>query len=276
MSLLRKILERLVDIADNDRAPFDLRVSLGLVPGWSIMSAMGERESMGTTVSGEDIWRGNDLTPAPTSHTTIPTPASAGEQMEVVSESASDSSIGTGVQSVTIDYLTATGAEPRSVIVTLAGTTPVQLPASIRFVQDMHSYTTGVNGVAAGHIKVRQTSTPGRVYNMIAQGGNKSLVPLRMVPAGRLLLLRSWHAEEAQSKRCAFRIRSTSIHGDRRPGVFLFKGVGYLKQTTSGDIPLQVAIPELAIVKVSGWPVVSGAEGSTGWWGFLVDLSQAT
>ncbi len=69
---------------------FKTQVALGNVPGWAIMNAMGESEDMATTATGEDIWRGNDLTPAPTSTTTIPTPSPAGEQMTVVSESNAD------------------------------------------------------------------------------------------------------------------------------------------------------------------------------------------
>ncbi|MCP3675276.1 MAG: hypothetical protein GY829_12495, partial [Gammaproteobacteria bacterium] len=43
-------------------------VALGNVEGVSIIRALGERETMAVTASGEDIWRGNELTsPVPAS-----------------------------------------------------------------------------------------------------------------------------------------------------------------------------------------------------------------
>ncbi len=135
----------------------------------------------------------------------------------------------------------------------------------------MYSLTVGSNGVAEDHIKIYKTGTVGLVYNMIAQGGNKSLVPNRMVPLGKTLVLRGWHAEEAQGKRCAFRIRSTDMSGVLIPGVFCFKGVAYTKQGTTGELALAQKVPALSIVKVSAWPDQSASEASVGWWGILIN-----
>ncbi|GAF89365.1 unnamed protein product, partial [marine sediment metagenome] len=85
---------RMARIRFGNRMDYISRVALGLAPGHSMMNALGERESMGTTAAGEDIWRGNELSPAPTSHVKIPTPDPAGEQMAVVSESVNDTSAG--------------------------------------------------------------------------------------------------------------------------------------------------------------------------------------
>jgi len=95
------------------RQDFDFirKVQMSLIPGCRIIEAMAERESIGTTITGEDLWRGNDLTPAPTSHTRIPFPDDAGEQMSVVSEHANDNAAGVGAQTVTVHYLDAAGAE---------------------------------------------------------------------------------------------------------------------------------------------------------------------
>ena len=40
---------------------FKTQVECGLVKGWSIMSALGERESLAAPAAGEDISRMNDL-----------------------------------------------------------------------------------------------------------------------------------------------------------------------------------------------------------------------
>ena len=247
-----------------------MSAAVGSITGGRTVTAFGERESMGTTATGEDIWRGNELSPAPTSHLVIPTPAEAGEQMTVVSESTNDTAAGTGVQTVSIHYLDAAGDE-QDEIVTLNGTTPVNTVATdIRFVNDFHAQTVGTGGVAADNIKIYKTGSVGLVYNMIAAGGNKSLVPHRMVPRGKMLVITSWHAGEAQSKRVNVRIRSTDMYDELLPGVFCFKDTTFLNGTTTGNITLNTPIPALSVVKISGWPDAIGAEVGCSWAGVLL------
>ncbi|RLC55461.1 MAG: hypothetical protein DRI30_07545 [Chloroflexi bacterium] len=251
---------------------FLTEVALGNVTGYTIWNAMGERETMGTTAQGEDIWRGNDLAPAPTSDTTIPTPAAAGEQMTVVSEVAADASpAGAGIRTLRLEYLDASGDEQTEDI-TMNGTTGVNTVATnIRFVNDMYALTVGANGVASDHVKIYKTGTVGLVYNMIQLGGNKSLVPHRMVPNAKTLILLGWHATEAKSKRVAMRIRSTDMNGVIISGVFCFKDTAYINGTTTGQLETRIEIPALSIIKVSGWPDENLAETSCSWWGVLVD-----
>jgi len=258
------------DYATRDESYFE-QVALGKIPGRKMMYAMGERESMSVIASGEDIWRGNELSPAPTDDAVIPIPAASGEQMTVVSESANDAAVGTGIQQIEIEYLDANGDEQEEII-TLNGTTPVNTVATdIRFVNDMYAVAIGTGGVAAGNIKIYKTGTVGDVYNMIYIGGNKSLVPSRMVPAGKVLYLDGWHAEEAQDKRVAIKIRSTDMHGVIRSGIFCFKDTVYMRKTSSGFLPLNYAIPAFSIVKVSGWSDQASAEASCSWRGVLID-----
>lgn len=246
---------------------FGTELALGMVPGAEAVFGMGERRSMGTTVSGEDMWRGNELTPAPTSHTTIPTPAPAGEQMAVVSESVNDTALGSGARTVMVHYISATG-EDLEEIVTLNGTTPVNLQADdVRFVNDMHVESAGGGIVTAGHVKIHNSADAGLVYSMIALGENKAMVPHYMVPAGKKMVIRSWDSSEAKDKRCAFRIQSTSIHGNTLPGIFLIKGSSYVKGNPTAHICMDVAVPEFAIVKITAWPDAVGAEGSCFWRG---------
>ena len=238
-----------------------LEIQEGKHPDYSVWEAFGEREDMGTTITGEDIWRGTA--------TSIPTPAAAGEQMTVVSSDVADISGGTGVRTTKIHYIDAAGAEQVE-IVTLNGATPVNTVATnIRFVNDFYTFTVGSNGVAEGNIIIYKLGAVTTIYNLIAIGSNKTMVPNRMVPAGKQLPLHSWHCEEAQGKRIAFRIRSTDMHGTIIPGVFCLKGVAYLNKSTSGTLNLKASIPALSIVKVSGWPDVAAAEGACGWCGVL-------
>lgn len=251
---------------------FLTEVAKGNVWGHSILSAIGERESIGTTASGEDITRMNELSPAPTSHVKVPTPADAGELMTVVSESQADNGTSaTGALTVRVHYLDPTGVA-MSTDVTLDGTTPVDIPAILmRFVQDFYVLTVGSVGVSVGNLKIYKTGTAGLVYNMIAAGGNKSLIPIRMVPFGHSLILKGFHATEAQAKRCAFRLRSTDMNGELLAGIFCFKDVSYLRSSASGELAQFDLVPALSIIKVSGWAVVSGSEGSTHWWGLLIE-----
>lgn len=249
-----------------------IEIAAGRVPGYSIVKALGECVDMAASTTGVDIWRGNQLTPSiPTaSHEMIPTPADVGEQMTVVSESVNDTAGGTGIREVRMNYIEASGAMATEDIV-MAGTTPVNTVATdIRFVNDLHAIDLGSNGVAEDHIKIYRAGESLRVYSMIAEGGNRSMVPLRMVPVGYRMVLWDWHTEEARDKRCALRIRSTDMDGVLLPGVFCFKGVAYMKKNASGMLSLGEDIPPLSIVKVSAWPDQVDSEASCAWRGILI------
>jgi len=242
---------------------FITEVAKGKVAGHSIMSALGERENVGTTTNGEDIWRGIA--------TSVPMPIDAGEQLEVVSANANDTSAGTGVRTLRVHYLDASGNEA-SEDVTMNGTTGVALTeTNVRYVQDMYSLTVGSNGVAEGDITIYKQGATSTIYNMIDTGGNKSLVPHRMVPLGKTLYMQGWHASEAQGRRQTVRIRSTDMNGVLIPGVYCFKDVAYLNKGSSSEMDLYTEIPALSIVKVSSWAIVAGGEVSCRWYGILVD-----
>jgi len=275
---IRRELERIRALLTTPPSDFKTEVLRGNIPGATVMFGMGERESISTGTAGEDLWRGNELsaTPsAPTSHVLIPTPAAGGEQMTVISESAQDASGGTGAASILITYIDSAGAE-RTTPLILNGQTAVDLtPADVKFVQSMNVTTLGstnTSGVGAGHIRIYQKADAGLVYNMIAAGGNMSLVPHRMVPAGKTLYLQSWNASEGNNKRLRIRIRAdATLAGVVQPGVPLFRGSVYVNQSTSGDMPLGVCLPAGTVVKVSGWATVGNGEAATYWWGYLVD-----
>jgi hypothetical protein len=252
-------------------AEFKLMVQLGEVPGWSMMSGLGEYESGNIDAAGEDVCRFEDVGgPA-----RLPTPSSAGVQMTVVSDDNADNgATATGVITARIEYLDASGSE-KTEDITITGTTVAHTDAvDIRFVNDFYSLTTGSNGVAEGNITLYEFGgdIANNLHNLIALGGNKSLVPHRMVPANKKLLLQGWSCTEAQSKRSAYRIRSTDMNGVLIPGVFCFKGVAYLNGAASGEMAVTATVPEFSIVKVSHWGIATGSEGSCAWWGYLVDV----
>lgn len=259
---------------------YKLEVLRGNVSGVAIMTGYGERESIGTTSTGEDIWRGNELssTPsAPASDVLIPTPAAGGEQMTVISESAQDASGGTGASTILITYCDGSGDEQTTPL-TLNGQTAVDVtPSDVKFVQSMNVTALGsgnTSEVAAGNIRIYRKADDTLVYNMIAAGGNMSLVSHRMVPTGKSLYLMGWHTGEANAQgRLTMRLRSDSSidSGTLQTGVFLFRSTAYINRTTTGEISLGFKIPAGATVKASAWAAAINSEASVTWWGYLVD-----
>ncbi len=250
---------------------FRLEIMMGNISGLTIMSAMGEWESGNVDLDGEDCCRWEDVGgPA-----RLTSPPDVGERMTVVSDDNADNgATATGALTIRIEYLNAAGAE-RTEDITLNGTTIVNTVATdIRFVNDMYTLTVGSNGVAEGNIGIYKFggSIAANLYQMIGAGGNKSLVPHRMIPAGKTLYLQNWHAEVSSNDRVALRIRSTDMNGFLLPGVFCFKDVVYMSKFASGQLELHgTKIPSLSIVKISHWDDQAGSEGSCGWWGILVN-----
>lgn len=237
------------------------RIMRGQVPGHSMWNALGYRVGASTTATGEDVWPGTA--------TSLPVPSPSGDALEVVSSSVNDTSAGTGVRTVSVHCLDVDGTAFDEEIA-LNGTTPVPLvDTSVRFVNDMHALTVGSNNVAAGNITVRKISTPTDIYNMIALGGNKSLVSSRMVPAGHTLYVTGWHAAEANGKRTDVRLRSTDYDGVLT-SAFLFKDHVELNANSSGHLEAHIVVPALSIIKVTGWSSVAGADVSCSWSGILV------
>ena len=98
---------------------FGLQVARGEVRLHSIVNVIGERASVGTTVSGEDIWLGTA--------TSLPDPATAGEQMTIISSNTADAGKLDGV----ID--TATHATNLNDASAAFATAPVVLPGDTVF-----------------------------------------------------------------------------------------------------------------------------------------------
>ncbi len=242
-------------------------VILGLVPGWSHHKAMGERENQTVQVDGEDICRMNELTPKSSNRQRLLTPSSSGEALSIYCEDTDDTAGGSGVEEVTIKWIDVNYDAQTTTVATNGGTVSTGITNAV-FVNDF--YSSAVDGVSAGNIHCFKTGTVASIYNFIIKGGNKSLVPHRMIPDGHKAILLGWHVEEAQGKRINFRIRSTDMDGVLTDGVFLFKDPFYANKSASGWLPLDELIPARSIIKVTGWSDVAGAEGSCGYKYYLV------
>jgi len=267
-----RLLPGRLDIAD-----FIIEIQKGNVPGHRIMRSLGERDSIQTTLAGEDVWRGNELSSTPAalgSHLFIPRPAAAGEQMTIVCEDPLDNSEGTGIQAIELHYLDALGDEQDETVAT-NGTGLVDTVATdIRFIQEMHATAVGANTAAVDNCRIFRKTDNTRVYSMISQGTNMSMVPHKMVPRGKTLHLRTWVGSEATSnKQVRLRLRADADN-DVPPvvmtDVFLLKSVMALNGS-SVSLNLGYTIPALTVVKVSAWTQTVNAEVAVHWWGILVD-----
>lgn len=244
--------------------PYTFDIAEGNVAGHAPLTAFGARENVAVIANGSDVWRGTA--------TTQPYPAAAGEQLAIASTSAADASAGTGVRSVDIHYLDASG-NPQEETVVLNGVTPVLLAASaVRFVQYLHTLSCGTDGVAVGDITLYQNGDPTRVYKRISVGGNETVDAMRMVPAGQTFYLTEVYAT-ATEKSVNIRLRATTDwEGVLRPDIFMAKTAWQLNNSTiAQQFVVPMKFPALTIVKMTAYVPAgkAGADISGGYSGWL-------
>lgn len=234
------------------------------------LEAAGFRSSISNATNGDDIWTGTA--------TTLPIPPSAGQQMSVVSTSASDGVGGTGVRTLDIHYIDANGLE-QSENITMNGVAAVNTVATnIRFVQEIHTLTVGTNLAAVGAITIFQIGVPGTVYSQIIAGMNMALNTARMVPAGKVLVIRSFNASggaSAGGKSADIRLRATTHHGiilpvTPNPVFILEDNFLAFNSGTQRVYEPPIIIPALAVVKCTAFATVGGADVQASWKGVLV------
>jgi hypothetical protein len=149
-------------------------VARGLVAGAEPFSSYGKRVTSGA--ESNIVWPDGPYL----------LPPAVGLQLSLVSTSAQDGVGGTGIRSVELHYLDADLA-PQAEIVVLNGLTPVATAATdIRCVQCMHLYAYGSGKAAAGVISA---ANGGQTYAEIAVGASRCASSVRMVPAGKRLLV---------------------------------------------------------------------------------------
>lgn len=118
-------------------------------------------------------------------------PATAGVQLSFVSTSANDAAAGTGIRTIEIHYLDANLVD-RLETLTMNGLVAVLTVATnIRFVQCIHMVTSGTLKVAAGNISA---TNGGITYSYIAAGDVRCTSSVRMVPAGKRLIVNTVYA----------------------------------------------------------------------------------
>lgn len=236
-------------------------VGIGRIDGHIPFRGFGQRQSLSTAVTGDDIWEGTA--------TTIPIPPDAGDLMSLVSTSAQDGVAGTGVLSVDVHYIDPTG-NPQSTVVTMNGTTAVNTGILMRFIQSIHTETVGSNGTAVGTVSIYKTGDVATVYNVIKPGGNVSLSSARMVPLGKTFYIKDTFLSGSSNKSISVRLRVTSTFEDvLNPRVFQYKEISFLQDSTkSSNKSVVIKAPALSIIKYTAYSTQTGGDISTSYEGW--------
>lgn len=220
------------------------------------------------TTPFNDLWTGTA--------TTIPIPPQpGGQQMQVQSSSASDTAAGTGVRTMMIHYLDASGNDQTETI-TMNGVTPVLTVATnIRFVNELHTQTVGSNNFAVGTITITPVATPGTVYNQIDPNNNIDLSSQFMVPSGKVFIMESLAAEggaSAGGKSADIRLCSTDDDGQLlATNIFVAKdSILTFNSGFQKTFPVPLIIPALSIIKFIAYDTSGGADVNGNYKGILV------
>jgi len=236
------------DVNDLD---FYLNVSKGWVDGYDPWYILGERDNAGVTAAGEDVWQGTDVI--------IPFPSSSGETVSIVSTSANDTSDGTGARQVVIHGLDVGGSEQSETVI-LSGTTPVVSTLSYIFINKFYVTTVGSNNISVGDITIYKTGVATTVYSIIKANGNAALSCLYKVPVNKTLYILSWAVSASNNKRVTCRVRSTDENGALSSGVFTFKMIASLQDSTiQVRRPVAMLVPPLSVLKVTAYPSAAAA-----------------
>lgn len=233
-----------------DSVRIDLRMSdiaKGKVPGAGLIRVVGRNPDVDDT--REDVW--------PVGGTYV-FPSDSGERMRVVSTSASDTLLGTGVRTVDIHYLDNNG-DQQVETVNMNGLSEVLTSAvNIRRVNDFHTKTAGSSSSAVGEISL--TNLAGTTtYSYIEPTDNRARQAVFTVPRGKIALINDvWAGGNSEggmlSNFTEAYLRATCDVDGREllPGIFNFKwGVIVASQTAGGLLASPVIMPALCDVKIS-------------------------
>ena len=210
----------------------------------------GNNPNIGGGGVWNDIWEGGTVT--------IPEPNQAGQQLQIVSSSVKDTSVGTGVQKIRLDYLNSLGQLTFEEIETNGGTVST-VATNITDVIDFHSVFVGSGEVADGNIDVTDIGNASLIFNRISAGGNKSMSTLRhLLPNSTFYITDLVLSGDTKGTEVILRSDS-SDSGNVYPGVYLFN-----VPVTMTDAPAVIRfnpalqIPGSARIKVSARAGASG------------------
>ena len=144
-----------------------------------IMQGVNEQVDAGT----EDIWDGGG--------TYTGQPTGSAEAINIVSSSAADAAAGTGLRTLRVEGLDASGAYVEETF-TLNGTTPVVSSSTWTRVFRAFGLTAGTGGTNAGAITIKHNVTTANVFAVVQAGRAQAMIAAFTVPTGRTATITSW------------------------------------------------------------------------------------
>lgn len=208
--------------------------SISTANGTSGRSAQVEGKRISVPVGASDIWEGSD--------STIPIPNSSGQRMAIVSDDNGDIAGGAGAREVVLEYIDING-DAKTEFLTMNGTNEILTVATdIIMVNDFYVSKNGdgINnnkGVALGNITIYEIGDSNLVYNVIKEGGNKSLSTLRMIPNNTVYQIDALIVSgDTKGVTVKFRVNESDT-GVQTEG-FLFR-----IPVTIGDSPASISLP---------------------------------
>lgn len=121
------------------------------------------------------------------------TPVTTSDSLEVVSSSVNDTALGTGIRTVGIVYLDASG-NWSEFTTALDGTTPVSLSGiSASAIIAMYGKTGGSASFSTGTVNLRNVASPAIIYEQITPNSNRSQSGRFTCPRGYYVLLDDLH-----------------------------------------------------------------------------------
>lgn len=244
---------------------FGLNVQLGLVPGVSVIHKFGRNPSIDVSSGYEDLWNGGG------EYTGFN--ATVAETVEVFSDDANDTLLGTGARTVVLIGLDANLVEQTETI-ELNGTTPVNSVNQYLRLDRSLVLTAGSSGKNAGEITMRQNVTTANVFVVIPVGGNRTLIAAYTIPFGKVGYATSIFAALSKKKDTFCNIQVLA----RFPGS-VFQIVEWFTLSASGNsyvsrdfkIPLS-GIPAGTDVKISADASQNGSGVAGGFEVILVEV----
>lgn len=199
-------------------------IAQGKAPLFSRYIPCGRKIGVSTTVM-------SDLTQIPNVDT-IPYPN--GIQLRIVSDSANDTSNGTGIRTLRIVYLDV-NYDIQNEIIIMNGLTPVNtIATNIQRIYWMSTITAGANGVAVGNISLQNLA--GTItYEYIKASENKSLTCHFTIPKDTTGYVLAWQVSgKKQTMSIRFRAAADPYTGELTPGIFTFRSIVDLYDSASG------------------------------------------
>ncbi len=197
-----------------------IEVGYGNVAGTQVIQQFGRNPDTDTATTPEDVWPPGGVWVPPTT----------GRIHDVVSDSASDTSAGTGAQTVLVKGLDASGNEQQETV-TMNGVTNVPTSGTYTMIYAFTVATAGSGESNAGIITAT-AQTDATVTAHMAVGVNRASQAIYQIPTGKTALILGWYADvdggSGQSSSAIFRLVS-------RPSGGVFEAISIISATTAGS-----------------------------------------